>query len=605
MKMKLYFIGLLLLFSLGCEFLVNPEDFIPGNGNESSVELQIENSSNQFVSVKEFPVHDFGQIQNGQTISKSFNLKIVSEEEVTPKISLTSDYWNETHAISASSITVTITNTKYLPAGNYLGVVEILLNETKFEFAVTAFQSDTVLPPSEELFPKTLTLIDDALSFSTEKNFENYIGNDGLGWNVSGNASILTNSLVELPYQNESMAVAEYEVSDYATGFYALSFRAVEAISSGANFKFSLNKSDSTQLSMTINETSEDWTEYGILVTFENLRLYKKVGEAFSLVEKMAITTTDHSNFAIEMIQFSLNKDASQSGNGILIEKIAYYEADFTIENTPPAPLATAVTIADDSTSVNVGSNVQINASATPATALQEFYWGSSDETIATVDSNGFVTIIATDTTQVTIKATAKDGSEKSDSIIINILGNSAPITLVVDATTTLTLVEGFNFNEENAKVSLKNANVTIDTENGHLVVTNHFGHAISIDSLDTWSAVAIKLKHTDFPGNYDFNSGWQEFFTYYRPDRIGVQTSGWGEIFKLTPGWTQTANTWTTCFVYKNGNNVVFGKDSERKNGTSATALGAFGSNFNAHFRHSASGTVGTTTVDYIAFYN
>ena len=81
--------------------------------------------------------------------------------------------------------------------------------------------------------------------------------------------------------------------------------------------------------------------------------------------------------------------------------------------------LATGVTIQNSAgkditgqTVTTTKANYQLKATATPATAAQEFTWTSSNTGIATVDSNGKVTFKKSGT--VTITATAADGSGKS-----------------------------------------------------------------------------------------------------------------------------------------------------------------------------------------------
>lgn len=86
-----------------------------------------------------------------------------------------------------------------------------------------------------------------------------------------------------------------------------------------------------------------------------------------------------------------------------------------------PEPfLVKKVTLTSDQTSVKVGETLAINTSVLPDNAAnKKLSWSSSDDSIASVDENGTVKGIKAG--EVTITASATDGSEISDSIKIKV----------------------------------------------------------------------------------------------------------------------------------------------------------------------------------------
>lgn len=86
----------------------------------------------------------------------------------------------------------------------------------------------------------------------------------------------------------------------------------------------------------------------------------------------------------------------------------------------------TGVTIDRQNASLKVGETTDLNASVTPTNTTQseDINWTSSDTSIATVDSNGKVTAVATGT--VTIKATSAANSSLFASCQVVVIANSS-----------------------------------------------------------------------------------------------------------------------------------------------------------------------------------
>ena len=67
-----------------------------------------------------------------------------------------------------------------------------------------------------------------------------------------------------------------------------------------------------------------------------------------------------------------------------------------------------------------VASTVQLTATATPAAAVQEFTWTTSDATKATVSATGLVTRVATGTATITAKSKADSTKQGTSAITIS-----------------------------------------------------------------------------------------------------------------------------------------------------------------------------------------
>ena len=99
--------------------------------------------------------------------------------------------------------------------------------------------------------------------------------------------------------------------------------------------------------------------------------------------------------------------------------------------------LVSGITVSPDSKSLVVGGTVQLSATVAPANATDKSYiWGSSDETVATVDENGLVTALKIGTCSIT--ATAKDASGEVGTCAITVEATKVSSISVLPATATL-----------------------------------------------------------------------------------------------------------------------------------------------------------------------
>lgn len=99
---------------------------------------------------------------------------------------------------------------------------------------------------------------------------------------------------------------------------------------------------------------------------------------------------------------------------------VTYAEVNSTKFNVVGTTVhATAVNISEDTATLEViGETTTLNATITPANAVETITWSSSDENVATVDENGEVTAVGAGT--ATIAATAGSASDTCEVTVYN-----------------------------------------------------------------------------------------------------------------------------------------------------------------------------------------
>lgn len=75
-----------------------------------------------------------------------------------------------------------------------------------------------------------------------------------------------------------------------------------------------------------------------------------------------------------------------------------------------------SVTVSPKTNNLEVGSTRQLNATVEPSTAKQDVTWSSSDDEVASINSNGTVTAVAPGTATITVTAEGK-----SDTATVNV----------------------------------------------------------------------------------------------------------------------------------------------------------------------------------------
>lgn len=151
-----------------------------------------------------------------------------------------------------------------------------------------------------------------------------------------------------------------------------------------------------------------------------------KVGESFEPLS--GVTATDKEDGKITEIEVIKNTvDTKAPGEYEVTYKVKDNnggEATKTIKVTvkKDVVLAENITINNKINSLYVGSNKILTATINEEAEIRDIKWTTSDENIASIEVIGNdVKVIAKATGKVTITATTTDGSNKSDSVTINI----------------------------------------------------------------------------------------------------------------------------------------------------------------------------------------
>lgn len=169
--------------------------------------------------------------------------------------------------------------------------------------------------------------------------------------------------------------------------------------------------------------------------------------------------------------------------------------ATCTVEVTRNPVLVTSIAINAEKTELVEGDKETLTATVTPSAAdNKNVTWSSSDTDIATVDTNGLVT--AKSAGNVTITATAADGSTVSNSIELTIKAKTIAVTNVSLSKTTLSLEKGKTEtltatvapdNATNKKVtwSSSNANVATVDQSGKVTAVGKGTAKITVKTED------------------------------------------------------------------------------------------------------------------------
>ena len=155
--------------------------------------------------------------------------------------------------------------------------------------------------------------------------------------------------------------------------------------------------------------------------------------------DTVATATLDESTNIINVV-------ASESTAGTTTVTVAYGTYTKTCEITVrDIPTTTALEMNSVRARIAAGHARWLSAMTTPADALQEFEWSSSDTNIATVDNKGVVT--AKKAGIATITAKTIDGSNKQGTCEVTVVENAPDVATLMDFQTQNTVAKDENGN--------------------------------------------------------------------------------------------------------------------------------------------------------------
>ena len=204
----------------------------------------------------------------------------------------------------------------------------------------------------------------------------------------------------------------------------------------------------------------------------------------WSTSDKSVVTVEDGTVTAIKAGEATVTVTANDKGS---------VKAECKVTVTAANVAVTGVSLDKTTLTLAAGENAKLSAKVTPANATNKrVTWSSSDEAIATVDSEGKVTANAAGT--ATITATTKEGN-KTATCTVTVTGTSVAVTGVSLDKTTLTLTKGKSakLTATVAPANATNKNVTWSSSNQAIATVDSEGDvramAVGIASITVTTA--------------------------------------------------------------------------------------------------------------------
>ena len=204
----------------------------------------------------------------------------------------------------------------------------------------------------------------------------------------------------------------------------------------------------------------------------------------WSTSDKSVVTVEDGTVTAIKAGEATVTVTANDKGS---------VKAECKVTVTAANVAVTGVSLDKTTLTLAAGENAKLTAKVTPANATNKrVTWSSSDEAIATVESEGKVTANAAGT--ATITATTKEGN-KTATCTVTVTGTSVAVTGVSLDKTTLTLTKGKSakLTATVAPANATNKNVTWSSSNQAIATVDSEGDvramAVGIASITVTTA--------------------------------------------------------------------------------------------------------------------
>ena len=235
-----------------------------------------------------------------------------------------------------------------------------------------------------------------------------------------------------------------------------------------------------------------------------------KVGEDFNPL--IGVTATDKEDGAITKIDVLENTvNVNVPGEYKVTYKVTDSKgAEFTktinVTVKKETILAQSVTINNKINSLYVGSNKTFTATVNEEADKKDVEWSVSDENIASIEVNGnSVKLIAKAKGQVTITAKATDGSEKSDSITIEVQDYKEHVVdLVKDIIDTNVVTPVNGSGQKDSPVQMEVKDVTVEEFNKFLNNIKKLNPEIQNEYVDgEFTVYQIKVKNNSLMSKF------------------------------------------------------------------------------------------------------
>ena len=235
-----------------------------------------------------------------------------------------------------------------------------------------------------------------------------------------------------------------------------------------------------------------------------------KVGEDFNPL--IGVTATDKEDGAITKIDVLENTvNVNVPGEYKVTYKVTDSKgAEFTktinVTVKKETILAQSVTINNKINSLYVGSNKTFTATVNEEADKKDVEWSVSDENIASIEVNGnSVKLIAKAKGQVTITAKATDGSEKSDSITIEVQDYKEHVVdLVKDIIDTNVVTPVNGSGQKDSPVQMEVKDVTVEGFNKFLKKVKKLNPEIQREYTDgEFTVYQIKIQNNSLMSKF------------------------------------------------------------------------------------------------------
>ncbi|MGG7213902.1 immunoglobulin-like domain-containing protein [Clostridium nigeriense] len=225
-----------------------------------------------------------------------------------------------------------------------------------------------------------------------------------------------------------------------------------------------------------------------------------KLGEEFDPLS--GVSASDKEDINITDIKVTENTvDVTKEGT----YKVTYSIVDslggkatktITVTVKKHVVLAESITINNKIDSLYIGSSKTLTATVDEKAELKDIEWSTSDENIASIEAIGNdIKIIAKNEGQVTITAKTKDGSNKSDSVTIDILNYEDNVTdFIKDVINTNVVIPVSGSGQSDSPVEMEVQNVTVEDFNKFLADIKEL-NPVLLEKYDDGDFVVYKIK--------------------------------------------------------------------------------------------------------------
>ncbi|MGG7143840.1 immunoglobulin-like domain-containing protein [Clostridium nigeriense] len=225
-----------------------------------------------------------------------------------------------------------------------------------------------------------------------------------------------------------------------------------------------------------------------------------KLGEKFEVLSGVTATDKEDSNIT----------DIKVTENTVDVTKEGTYKVTYSVVDSlggkatktikvivkKDIVLAESITINNKFDSLYIGSSKILTATVDEKAELKDIEWSTSDENIVSIEVIGNdIKIIAKKEGKVTITAKTKDGSNKSDSVTIDILNYEDNVTdFIKDVIDTNVVIPVYGSGQSDSPLEMEVQNVTVEDFNKFLKDIKEL-NPVLLEKYDDGDFVVYKLK--------------------------------------------------------------------------------------------------------------